>query len=47
VTDLDGHSLDFSKGTFLSANKGILASCHSTIHHIILDAIRDIQKDQE
>jgi 3'(2'), 5'-bisphosphate nucleotidase len=40
VTDLDGKLLDFSLGTRLEANRGILAT-NGPVHEAILKAIRD------
>ena len=39
VTDLDGKDLDFSQGSTLSANRGILASCNETVHGQLLRGI--------
>lgn len=42
ATDLDGRSLDFSKGEKLSDNRGILAA-NALIHESLLDAIRAVE----
>jgi 3'(2'), 5'-bisphosphate nucleotidase len=41
VTDLDGHSLDFTLGRTLAANRGVLAT-NGRLHEAALMAIRDV-----
>jgi 3'(2'), 5'-bisphosphate nucleotidase len=44
VTDLDGLDLDFSLGSRLEANRGVLAT-NGRAHGLVLDALRAVERD--
>lgn len=42
VSDIDGKPLDFSQGSKLTANRGVLAT-HDRLHEVVVDAIRQAE----
>ncbi len=44
VTDIDGKPLDFSRGSTLDDNRGVLAT-HGRLHSQVVEAIRQVEQD--
>ena len=43
VTDVDGKPLDFTRGSRLEDNRGILATSGGRVHEVVLDALRAVE----